>query len=89
MLKKARLLTRPTPGAPRRASSQTRPQRAKRRGYVERLNQARTPLADFFSILLNGYSTSPSQFRSFTPIMLSGHCCPKQDLTRVFLAVTN
>ena len=57
--------------------------------YVEPLSEARTPLADFFSILLNGHSTSPSQFRSLTPIMLSGHCCPRQDLTRVFLPVTN
>ncbi len=57
--------------------------------YVEPLNEARTLLADFFRILLNGYITSPSQFRSFTPIMVSGHCCPRQDLTRAFLPVTN
>jgi hypothetical protein len=35
-----------------------RPQRVKARGvplrYVESLNDARTPLADFFSILLSG-----------------------------------
>jgi hypothetical protein len=57
--------------------------------YVEPLNEARTLLADFFRILLNGYITSPSQFRSFTPIMVSGHCCPRQDLTRAFLPITN
>ena len=32
-----------------------------------------------FNILLNGYDTSPTQFRSLTPIMVSGHCCPRQD----------
>ncbi len=37
----------------------------------------------------NGYSTGPSQFRSLTPIMVSGHCCPRQDLTRVLLPVTH
>jgi hypothetical protein len=45
----------PNPGAPRRALSHARPQRVKTRGvpsrYVEDLNDARTPLADFFSIL--------------------------------------
>jgi hypothetical protein len=46
----------PNPGAPRRAFSQARPQRAKRRvihfGTLSSLRDARTPLADFFSILL-------------------------------------
>ena len=46
----------PNPGAPRRAVPQARPQRAKRRRrtlrYVELLSEARTTLADFFSILL-------------------------------------
>jgi len=45
-----------SPGAPRRAVPQARPQRAKRRRrtlrYVEPLSEARTTLADFFSILL-------------------------------------
>src|SRR6266850_4600276 len=45
----------PNPGAPRRALSQARPQRAKRRRrtlrYVELLSEARTLLADFFSFL--------------------------------------
>jgi len=45
----------PNPGAPRRALSHARPQRAKWRRrtlrYVEPLSEARTPLADFFSIL--------------------------------------
>jgi hypothetical protein len=69
----------PSPGAPRRAVPQARPQRAKRRGgtyrtscgpfahtiwsrrtekplqhsHVEPLSDARTPLADFVSILLD------------------------------------
>ncbi len=47
----ARLFTRPTPGAPRRALSEARPKRVKPRGvalpYVEGLNDARTKLADF------------------------------------------
>jgi len=47
----------PDPCAPRRALSQARPQRAKRRRrtlrYVEPLSDARTKLADFFSILLD------------------------------------
>jgi hypothetical protein len=57
----------PNPGAPRRALPQARPQRAKRRrrtgdplllrnatgeSYVEPLSDARTPLADFFRMLL-------------------------------------
>src|SRR5687768_486280 len=41
----------PNPGAPRRAFSPARPQRAKRRD-VEPLSDARTKLADFFNILL-------------------------------------
>ncbi len=46
----------PNPGAPRLALSQARPQRAKMRGRalrcVKPLSDARTPLAGFFSILL-------------------------------------
>jgi hypothetical protein len=47
----------PNPGAPRRALSQARPQRVKTPeayplGYVEDLNDARTTLAAFFSLLL-------------------------------------
>jgi hypothetical protein len=46
----------PKPGAPRRAIPRARPQRAKRRRrtlrYVELLSEARTPLVDFFNILL-------------------------------------
>ena len=55
MLKKARLLTRPTPA--RRDAPCPKQGRSERRGeaslrYVEPLSAARTPLADFFSILL-------------------------------------
>ena len=47
----------PNPGAPRRALSQARPQQMKAPeaqplGYVEDAFEARTPLAEFFSILL-------------------------------------
>jgi hypothetical protein len=45
----------PNPGAPRRAFPQARPQRVKARGvplgYVEGLNEARTKLGRFFSVL--------------------------------------
>ncbi len=58
----------PNPGAPRRAIPQARPQRAKRRRRtlrcVELLSEARTPLADFFSFLLEGiqrYTTGPNE----------------------------
>ena len=63
MLKKARLLTPPTPGAPRRAFSQARPQHRSRLSCLRRHtfhisrftsleSEARTLLADFFRILL-------------------------------------
>ena len=56
MLKKTKGSHPPSPGVPRRAVPQARPQRVKDRGvpsgYVEGLNDVRTLLADFFSILL-------------------------------------
>ena len=57
----------PTPGAPRHALSQARPQRVQARGvplrYVEGLSDARTMLATGFSILLaiEGFATIAEQ----------------------------
>jgi len=58
MFKKATLLTRPTPA--RRDAPCPKQGRSERKGesysapYVETLSEARTPLADFFNILLVG-----------------------------------
>jgi hypothetical protein len=56
MLKKSRLFTHPTRARRDAALSQARPQRVKPEAYhlwyVEGLNDARTQLAGFFSILL-------------------------------------
>ena len=57
MLKKAGLLTRPTPArqdASFRGQGRASEEARRTLRYVEPLNEARTPLADFFSILLNG-----------------------------------
>ena len=64
MLEKTRLLTRPT--LARRDALWPKQGRSKGRaeayplGYVEDLNDARTTLADFFSILLNELNDTAS-----------------------------
>ena len=64
MFKKASLLTRPTPT--RRDAPCPKQGRSERKGesysapYVEPLSEARTPLADFFNILLVGGYEAPS-----------------------------
>jgi hypothetical protein len=64
MFKKASLLTRPTPA--RRDAPCPKQGRSERKGesysapYVEPLSEARTPLADFFNILLVGGYEAPS-----------------------------
>jgi hypothetical protein len=61
VFKKAVLLTRPAlarQDAPfrRQGRSEVRDEAALARWYVESLSEARTPLADFFSTLLQGFT---------------------------------